>query len=95
MQFLLIISASYFTCAFLHVFCIILPYLVILKILGKFRLLENVCKDITLLKMKRSITKLRLSRNLADCVVVFKLLFMRYFNFEFMWLILFLQELFI
>ena len=26
MQFLLIISASFFLCAFLHVFCIILPY---------------------------------------------------------------------
>ena len=33
--------------------------------------------------------------NLPDCVMVFKLLFMRYFNLEFIWLILFLQELFI
>ena len=33
--------------------------------------------------------------NLADCVMVFKLLFMRYFNLEFTWLILLLQKLFI
>ena len=36
--------------------------LVIFKGLGKFKLLENVCVDITLFKMERSIIKLRLSR---------------------------------
>ena len=33
--------------------------------------------------------------NLTDCVMVFKLLFMRCFNLEFTWLTLFLRELFI
>ena len=30
--------------------------------------------------------------NLADCVMVFKLLFMRYFNLEFIWLMLFCKS---
>ena len=39
--------------------------LVIFKILGKFKLLENVCVDITLFKVERSITKLRLNRHIG------------------------------
>ena len=62
MQFLLTISASFFTCSFLHVFCMILPYYGNFKVLGKFKLLANVCVDITLLIMEESITKLRSSK---------------------------------
>ena len=42
--------------------CILHHFTVICKVLGKLILLENVCVDITLLIMERSIIKLRSSR---------------------------------
>ena len=44
--------------------------LVFFKVLGKFKLLENVYVDITLFQMERSITKLRLSRYIGIKLIV-------------------------
>ena len=49
-SFLLIISASFFTSAFLHLFASFYLILVIFKVLRKFKFLENMCVDITCLR---------------------------------------------
>ena len=62
MQFLLIISTSFLYVHFCMYFASFNHILVIFKVLGKLILLENVCVDITLPIMERSIIKLRSSR---------------------------------